>query len=148
MGRASVTSRDFPGGPPDGLGELSVGGEPAGKEPADGETASGGVWRFQHISIGNPQCSIRVADEPALEALHLPAIGPGIEGNELFPNRTNVSWYAVLESDRPDRSAAGPAGADRIRARIFERGVGETLSSGTGAAGAAVAHLLAGGRCR
>ena len=36
-------------------------------------------------------------------------------------------------------------GADAIRARIFERGVGETLSSGTGAVGAAVAHVLRGG---
>ena len=32
-----------------------------------------------------------------------------------------------------------------MRARIFERGVGETLSSGTGASGAAVAHVLRGG---
>ena len=37
------------------------------------------------------------------------------------------------------------AGPDAIRARIFERGVGETLSSGTGACGAAVAHVLRGG---
>ena len=51
------------------------------------------------------------------------AIGPAIEGNELFPNRTNVSWYAPLDD--------GPR--TRLRARIFERGVGETLSSGTGA---------------
>jgi diaminopimelate epimerase len=123
MGRASITSKDFPGGPGDGIGELPAGGEPAG----------GRVWRFQHVSIGNPQCSIRVADEAALQALDLPLIGPGIEASELFPNRTNVSWY----------TATGP---DRIRARIFERGVGETLSSGTGAAGAAVAHVLAGGR--
>ena len=57
-------------------------------------------------------------------------IGPAIEGDELFPNRTNVSWYTEIE---PPRS-------DRIRARIFERGVGETLSSGTGATGAAVAY--------
>ena len=34
---------------------------------------------------------------------------------------------------------------DAIRARIFERGVGETLSSGTGASGAAVAHVVRGG---
>ena len=50
----------------------------------------------------------------------------------LFPNRTNVSWYVEL-----DRSS--------IRARIFERGVGETSASGTGATGAAVAHVLRGG---
>jgi diaminopimelate epimerase len=136
MGQASVTSKDFPGGPADGIGELPAGGGPAG----------GRAWRFQHVSIGNPQCSIRVADEAVLGALDLPAVGPGIEGSELFANRTNVSWYAALEPDRLNPSASGPAGADRIRARIFERGVGETLSSGTGAAGAAVAHVLAGGR--
>jgi diaminopimelate epimerase len=45
-----------------------------------------------------------------------------------------VSWYTELEPGPPAR----------IRARIFERGVGETLSSGTGATGAAVAHLVAG----
>ena len=117
MGRARLTSKDFPSGPQDGVGEL---------------TADGRTWRFQHVSIGNPQCSIRVADEAELAALDLPAIGPAIERHELFPNRTNVSWYAELAPDR-------------IRARIFERGVGETLSSGTGATGAAVAHVLRGG---
>ncbi len=67
-----------------------------------------------------------------LEALDLPAIGPEIEASEQFPNRTNVSWYTAVDP--------GVQGA--IRARIFERGVGETLSSGTGATGAAVAHAL------
>ena len=58
-------------------------------------------------------------------------IGPAIEGNtDLFPNRTNVSFIRVDGSS--------------VRARIFERGVGETLSSGTGASGAAVAAFLAG----
>ena len=65
-------------------------------------------------------------------SLDLPAIGPALESHALFPNRTNVSWFTVLEPGR-------------IRARIFERGAGETLSSGTGACGAAVAHVLAGG---
>src|SRR5262249_13523093 len=58
------------------------------------------------------------------------ALGPEIENSELFPNRTNVSFYR--------------ADGDHVRARIFERGVGETLSSGTGASGAAVAAHLAG----
>jgi diaminopimelate epimerase len=73
-----------------------------------------------------------VEDVTTLEALVLQAIGPAIEGHELFPKRTNVSWYTEV-----------PAGADgraAIRARIFERGVGETLSSGTGATGAAIAY--------
>jgi diaminopimelate epimerase len=94
--------------------------------------ADGRRWAYQHVEIGNPQTAIRVADRAELEALDLPAIGPAIEHHELFPNRTNVSWWCEL--------AAG-----EIRARIFERGVGETLSSGTGATGAAIAHVLRGG---
>ena len=117
MGRARLQSADFPSGPPDGAGELLAGGR---------------TWRFQHVQVGNPQCAIAVHSEQELEALELAAIGPGIEHSELFPNRTNVSWYTVL-------------GAGRIRARIFERGVGETSASGTGATGAAVAYVLQGG---
>jgi diaminopimelate epimerase len=90
--------------------------------------AAGREWGFQHVSIGNPQCVIEVGAE--LEGLDLGAIGPEIERHELFPNRTNVSFT------RTDGS--------RVRARIFERGVGETLSSGTGASGAAVAAVLRG----
>ena len=114
MGRASLTGPDYPGGGPDGTGEL---------------TAAGRSWSFQHVRVGNPQCSIRVDSEKDLQLLDLPAIGPAFEYHELFPNRTNVSWYTELEPGR-------------IRARIFERGVGETLSSGTGATGAAVAHVV------
>jgi diaminopimelate epimerase len=117
MGHAKLASKDFPSGPGDGIGEL---------------LADGRAWSFQHVSIGNPQCAIHVEDLTTLEALDLPAIGPAIEAHELFPNRTNVSWYTPVET-----------GA--IRARIFERGVGETLSSGTGATGAAIAYRLAGG---
>jgi diaminopimelate epimerase len=129
MGRASLTSPDFPGGPPDGLGELSA------------SEAAGRAWSFQHVSIGNPQCAIHLADEAALEALDLPTLGPPIETHTSFPNRTNVSWYTEVDSD-----PAQPSGSSRIRARIFERGVGETLSSGTGATGAAIAHVLRGAR--
>ena len=68
-----------------------------------------------------------------LSALDLPSIGPALESHELFPNRTNVSWFAARDPHT-------------IRVRIFERGVGETSASGTGATGAAVAHVLAGGR--
>jgi diaminopimelate epimerase len=128
MGRARLSSADFPKGPSDGVGELQTDSRPA----PDGTPAQGASWRFRHVSIGNPQCAIRMDDATALAALDLPAIGPPIEGHRDFPNRTNVSWYAELEAGAPAR----------IRARIFERGVGETLSSGTGATGAAVAYLL------
>ena len=91
-------------------------------------TAGGSQWDFRHVSIGNPQCAIEVG--PELEALDIGAVGPEIENSGLFPNRTNVSFFRVSGS--------------RVRARIFERGVGETLSSGTGASGAAVAAFLNG----
>jgi diaminopimelate epimerase len=113
MGRASTASKDFPSGGEDGRGTLQ---------------AAGRNWEFQHVSVGNPQCAIVVGEE--LDELDLGEIGPGIEGHELFPNRTNVSFLAIEGS--------------RVRARIFERGVGETLSSGTGASGAAVTAFLRG----
>src|SRR5262249_6565541 len=113
MGRASTTSQDFPSGPTDGQGEMEAGGR---------------SWAFRHVSIGNPQCAIEVRD--GLEELDLGTVGPEIENSDLFPNRTNVSFYR--------------ADGDHVRARIFERGVGETLSSGTGASGAAVAAHLGG----
>jgi len=116
MGRARLRSGDFPSGGDDGRGRV---------------TADGREFEFRHVSIGNPQCVIAVEDE--LEQLDLGRIGPQIEGSGLFPNRTNVS-FTRRDAD------------DRVRARIFERGVGETLSSGTGASGAAVAAVLDGGR--
>jgi diaminopimelate epimerase len=116
MGRATTSSPDFPSGDADGRGALEAGGQ---------------GWRFQHVSIGNPQCAIEVAEgTEELEELDLTTIGPEIERHELFPNRTNVSFFH--------------ARGDLVRARIFERGVGETLSSGTGACGAAVAAFLGG----
>jgi diaminopimelate epimerase len=117
IGRARLRSADYPSGPDDGAGELSTGDL---------------SWRFQYVHVGNPQCAIEVADERELAGLQLSAIGPSIERHALFPNRTNVSWWTAI-------------GSGRIRARIFERGVGETASSGTGATGAAVAYVLTGG---
>ena len=115
LGRASLRSeRDFPSGGEDGAGTL---------------TAAGREFGFQFVQVGNPQCAIEVAE--GLEELELGRYGPEIERHELFPKRTNVSFW------RRTRDA-------EIRARIFERGVGETMSSGTGATGAAVAAVLRG----
>jgi diaminopimelate epimerase len=113
MGRARLRSEHYPAGGEDGAGAVAG-------------------LRFQHVAIGNPQCAIRVANLEELQALDLATLGPAIEHDPQFPNRTNVSfWCATAE--------------DAIRARIFERGVGETQSSGTGACGAAVAFVLRGG---
>jgi diaminopimelate epimerase len=113
IGRASMTSPDYPSGGPDGTGTVAAGGR---------------EWSFQHVSIGNPQCVIEAGGE--VEDLDLGEIGPEIERSDLFPNRINVSFIRI------DGSI--------VRARIFERGVGETLSSGTGASGAGVAAFLRG----
>lgn len=119
MGQASVTSKDFPDGPADGRAHIVVGFT---------------ELEFQHVSIGNPQCAIEIpGDSRDLEALNLGRIGPGLETDHRFPNRTNVSFW----QKRSD---------SHIVARIFERGVGETLSSGTGATGAAVAAVLRGAK--
>ena len=115
MGRARTTLRRLPVGAADGRGELDADGR-ALALPA----------RLDR------QPAVRDRTARSSTTLDLPAIGPAIEHHELFPNRTNVSWYRELEPGV-------------IRARIFERGVGETLSSGTGASGAAVAYVLRGG---
>jgi diaminopimelate epimerase len=115
MGRARLRSeRDFPSGGEDGTGTLSA----AGRE-----------FPFQFVQVGNPQCTIEV-DEP-LDELPVAHYGREIERHVLFPNRTNVSfWHRTGDAE--------------IHARIFERGVGETMASGTGATGAAVAAVLRG----
>jgi diaminopimelate epimerase len=113
------------------MGRAAVASKDFPDGPEDGTgtvTAGGREWAFQYVSIGNPQCAIEVGDD--LEDLDLPAIGPEIERSALFPNRTNVSFWRRE--------------GETVRARIFERGVGETLSSGTGATGAAVAAHLRG----
>ena len=115
IGRVRLRAEgDYPAGGDDGRGTL---------------TSDGREFDFQFVQVGNPQVSIELDD--GLEELDLRRYGPGIERNDLFPNRTNVSFWRR-------------SGDAEIRARIFERGVGETMASGTGATGAAVAAVLRG----
>lgn len=77
------------------------------------------------VSVGNPHAVRFVADA---ESAPVATLGPKIETAAMFPGGTNVEFVTV-ES------------ADRLRMRIWERGVGETMGSGTGAAaGAFAAH--------
>jgi diaminopimelate epimerase len=102
---------------------------PSGGPDGRGQIEAGGrTWDFRFVSIGNPQCVIEVGG--AVEQLDLKRMGPQIERHRMFPNRTNVSFTRRQ--------------GHNVRARIFERGVGETMSSGTGAAGAAIGAVLAG----
>lgn len=78
------------------------------------------------VGVGNPHAVIiveSVDDAPVTEA------GPRVEGDPMFPGGTNVEFLEVVDSER-------------IRVRVWERGVGETRASGTGATAAAfVAHF-------
>ncbi len=81
------------------------------------------------VSVGNPHCVLFFDDLPdRVERLQL---GSSIETHPFFPNRTNVEFVRV-------------AGGGEIEVYFWERGVGETLASGTGSAAAAVASILKG----
>lgn len=91
-----------------------------------GTLTIGGI-EVHPFAIGNPHAVLFVDDVDAAPVLEL---GPIIENDPLFPNRTNVEFVEVI--------AEGG-----IRARIWERGVGETQASGTGAtASAYIAHTI------
>jgi diaminopimelate epimerase len=80
-------------------------------------------------SLGNPHCAVflgAVADDETIAAL-----GPALESHPFFPRKTNVEFVTVKARDA-------------LRVRFWERGVGPTRASGTGAASAAVAAMLKG----
>jgi diaminopimelate epimerase len=76
------------------------------------------------IDVGNPQCAVPVSDFD----FDWRAMGAEIESRPHFPNRTNVSFIKAVD-------------ANSIDVRFYERGAGETMSSGTGSTGAAVAAV-------
>ena len=90
---------------------------------AEGETVA-----VTALQMCNPNCCAFVAD---LEATDWRRLGRVIESHAIFPERTNVEFVRVV-----DRA--------NIEARVWERGAGETLSSGTGACAAAVASMIGG----
>lgn len=81
------------------------------------------------LSMGNPHAVLFVDDPDTVDLAH---IGPRIEWNPLFPNGTNTEFIKV---ESPTR----------VRMRVWERGSGETLACGTGAAAVAVVARLLGG---
>jgi diaminopimelate epimerase len=80
------------------------------------------------VSVGNPHCTLLVDD---LDAIDFREVGAAIERHPAFPERVNVEFVRV-------------ASRDRLSVRFWERGAGETLSSGTGASAATVAAVLNG----
>jgi len=80
------------------------------------------------VSMGNPHC---VVFTEKIEMLDISAIGPAIETNALFPERTNVEFVNVVNEAN-------------LEVRVWERGVGETMACGTGACASVVAASLLG----
>ncbi len=78
------------------------------------------------VSMGNPHAIFFVED---VAGVAVEKLGPQIENNPLFPQRTNVHWVQVL-------------GRDELTMRIWERGTGITIASGTGASAVCVAGVL------
>lgn len=115
MGQVSFDSRSIPVAGP----EREVINE---KMEVNGQTIE-----FCAATIGNPHCVIL---RPEISAAEARTMGPLIENEPRFPNRTNVQFMKVL-----DRS--------NIQIEIWERGAGYTLASGSSSsAAAAVAHRL------
>ena len=76
------------------------------------------------LAVGNPHAVVVM--EESVEDFPLVEVGPHVESHKLFPNRINFEIVNVISRSK-------------IRARIFERGAGETMSSGTGSTASAAA---------
>jgi diaminopimelate epimerase len=109
MGRVSFDWRDIPLSKPADTLHLDVSAGPL----RDGVA----------VNVGNPHAVYFVADAAAVP---LEAVGPIIENHTMFPERTNVEVAEVL-------------GPERIRLRVWERGVGVTRACGSGACATLVA---------
>ena len=110
-------------------GEIPMRGEPAG-EPVLDEPLAVGKYLFPVtcVSMGNPHCVIflpEIADFPVAE------VGPQVEHCELFPHRVNTEFARVIDHTH-------------VEMRVWERGSGETMACGTGAAATVVAGALTG----
>ena len=119
MGRATFRSREIPATGPD--------------RDIVGETIDVAGERLQitAVSVGNPHCIVFVDN---LAAVDLARLGEALEHHPMFPNRTNVQFVRV---DSPRR----------VTIRIWERGAGETMASGSSSsavAAACVRHGLTG----
>lgn len=103
-------------------------------------TAEHRVVDLTTVSMGNPH-AVLVVDE--VEKAPVASWGPVIEADPAFPEGTNVEFIAPSAAGAaPDDPEAG--GPTRIDGRVWERGVGETMASGSGAAAMAVAAALRG----
>lgn len=92
----------------------------ARRQPRYKLTIDGQEIAFGGVSIGNPHAVILVDD---IAVADVAGIGQAFQIDEFFPARVNVGFMQVVD-------------AGRMKLRVFERGVGETLACGTGACAA------------
>ena len=117
MGPPAFARRDIPmQGPPD---------QPFLTEPFE---VDGRTYKATAVSMGNPHLVLFVEEDP--DDVDVRAIGPRIEHDARFPEKTNVEFVAALDGG--------------VKARVWERGSGETMACGTGACAALVAANEAG----
>ena len=77
--------------------------------------------RFGAVSMGNPHALIEVTD---IDAAPVAVLGSALQSNGVFPQSANIGFVQIVARDR-------------LRLRVYERGVGETLACGSGACAAA-----------
>lgn len=87
-----------------------------------------GTFKITAVSMGNPHAVIWVDD---IDTAPVETAGPIIERDPHFPAKTNVEFAQLVVGE-----------TDRVRLRVWERGVGETLACGTGACATGVAAAL------
>ena len=116
MGAPILSAASIPFHPPSPVAEPVVGFQ---------LLLSSGPQTVTVTSLGNPHCSVPVEHF----AWDWEALGAEMEGHPFFPRRTNVEFYRVLSRHE-------------VEVRYWERGVGSTLSSGTGSCAAAAAAIL------
>lgn len=88
----------------------------------------GEVFKATALSMGNPHCIVFVDN---VENYPVEVVGPKLENHELFPKRTNVEFVQIVSKEK-------------LKIRVWERGVGETLACGTGACASVVAARILG----
>jgi diaminopimelate epimerase len=109
-------------------GRIPMAGPPQERFVGEPFPDAGPEYRAAAVSMGNPHLVLLGQND--LDGLDLPRIGPPLEHNRDFPERTNVEFIRIEDG--------------RIDMRVWERGVGETLACGTGACASLVAANLMG----
>ncbi len=88
-------------------------------------------FSFSRVSMGNPHAVAFLGSEKEVDTLDLREVGPPIENDPAFPEKTNVEFAFVRD-------------VHEVRMRIWERGAGETLASGSGSCAVAAAAVRLG----